>query len=96
MKIIYLPEALVDMVWVRQYYSERFPEGYRNAREQIRKSERVVREQKFAGRSSQRIADARELRVQRTPFTFIYRIKTTRIEILRVVDERSDWQPDAD
>lgn len=91
MKIIYFPRALDDMAWVRRYYSRIFPEGNSRARAQLRRTETIVREQSNIGHPSERVEGAREFHIQKTPFTFLYRPFPDRIEILRVIDERSDW-----
>jgi plasmid stabilization system protein ParE len=79
------------MAWVRRYYSKIFPEGNSRARAHLRRTEEIVMEQPNIGHASDRVEGARELHIQRTPFTFLYRPFPDRIEVLRVIDERSDW-----
>lgn len=91
MKIIYLREALKDMQWVRHYYRNIFPAGQGNARESLRTAERTIFEHPFIGAPCEEIETAREYRISRTPFSFVYQVLDDRIEILRVIDNRSDW-----
>lgn len=90
MDIVFLATAKRDLRWFRSYYVRTFPEGGGKANQEFLGALERLSAFAESGPVSLRIEGARELRVQRTPFTFIYRIKTTRIEILRVVDERSD------
>ena len=91
MKVVYLGRALRDMAWVRQYYRIVFPAGRSNAREQLRKAESLIAKNPFMGHSSEEIAGARELYIPRTPFSLIYQVTNERIEVLRVIDNRSNW-----
>lgn len=91
MKVIYLTQALRDMHWVRKYYSNVFPAGRSNARSQLRKTEQLISENPMVGHSSEAVNDAREFHISRTPFSFIYRVTKEHIEVMRVVDNRSDW-----
>ncbi len=91
MKIIYLHEALKDMQWVRHYYRNVFPAGQGNARESLKTAESTVSRHPFIGRPCEEIETGREYRIGRTPFSFLYQVFDDRIEILRVIDNRSDW-----
>lgn len=91
MKVIYLAQALRDMHWVRKYYSEVFPAGRSNARSQLRKTETLISENPLAGHPSETVSGAREFHISRTPFSFLYRVTQENVEIVRVVDNRSNW-----
>jgi plasmid stabilization system protein ParE len=91
MKIVYLREALKDMQWVRHYYRNVFPAGQGNARESLRTAERTISQHPFIGSVCEEIEIAREYRLTRTPFSLLYQVFDDRIEILRVIDHRSDW-----
>jgi plasmid stabilization system protein ParE len=91
MKVVYLPQALRDMQWVRKYYYEVFPAGRSNARAQLRKNESLISENPLVGHMSETVNGAREFHISRTPFSFLYRVTKEHIEILRVIDNRSNW-----
>lgn len=92
MKVIYLAQALRDMSWVRKYYAEVFPAGRSNARSQLRKTETLISENPMVGHPSETIGGAREFHISRTPFSFLYRVTKEHIEIVRVIDNRSNWE----
>ena len=91
MKVIYLAQALRDMNWVRKYYSEVFPAGRSNARSQLRKTETLISENPLAGHASEAVVGAREFHISRTPFSLLYRVTKENVEIIRVIDGRSNW-----
>jgi plasmid stabilization system protein ParE len=91
MKIVYLRDALEDMRWVRHYYRNVFPAGQGNARQALRATENTIAQHPHIGHPCEEIATAREYRINRTPFSFLYRVVDDRVEILRVIDNRSDW-----
>ena len=88
MEIVFLRTALTDLVWFRQYYKAVFPEGAAKAKAQFTAIIQVLMDNPFIGRISTDHTDVRELHIARTPFTVIYRIKDTTIEVLRVWDDR--------
>ncbi len=94
MNAIYLTQALRDMNWVRKYYNDVFPAGRSNARSQLRKTETLISENPMVGHPSEKIYGAREFHISRTPFSFIYRVSEEHIEIMRVIDNRSNWTSD--
>jgi plasmid stabilization system protein ParE len=96
MKVIYLTQALRDMSWVRKYYSDVFPAGRSNARSQLRKTETLISGNPFVGHSSETVSGAHEFHVSRTPFSFLYRVTKDHIEIVRVIDNRSNWHENID
>ena len=89
MRLVYLPRAVRDIAWMRDYYGRVFPEGRAKARDHLRAAERLLVEHPEIGRPTD-VSQVRELVIARTPFTFIYRLKDDRIEILRVWDDRAD------
>jgi plasmid stabilization system protein ParE len=88
MRLVYLPSAARDLLWLRHYYERIFPEGAAAARARIRAVERLILDNPHIGRPTHR-AGVRRLTVARTPFFFVYRATPERIEILRVIDGRS-------
>jgi plasmid stabilization system protein ParE len=90
-KLVYLADTQPDMRWFRRYYSNAFPDGRANAQKQFLATQRILLENPHIGHPSETFEGAREFDVVRTPFIFVYRLRADRIEVLRVVDSRSDW-----
>ena len=91
MRLVYLPAAVRDLLWLRHYYERVFPEGAAGAagaRARIRAMERLLRDNPHAGRPTHR-EGVRRLTIRRTPFFVVYRPTPERIEILRVFDGRA-------
>ena len=88
MRLVYLPSATRDLLWLRQYYERVFPEGAARARERIHAVEELLLDNPHLGRPTHR-PDVRRLRITRTPFSFVYRPTAARIEVLRVIDGRA-------
>lgn len=89
MEIVYLPSAVADLQWMRLYYSRVSPQGARRARQHLLAIERLLADNPHAG-EAMGIADVREFPIRRTPFSIIYRVRSRRLEILRVWDQRGD------
>lgn len=85
MKLVYLPTAFADIVWMRRYYRDVFPQGAKKAREHLVAIERLIMENPNAGR---RFRAGREIPIIRTPFTIIYRVRGDTIEVVHVWDAR--------
>ena len=92
MNVVYLPSSLPDVAWVRKYYTEVFPEGAKHANKQIRKAEALIVLQPGIGRDADASKSAQLYVIPKTPFTFIYRVKGENLEIMRILDERSDFE----
>lgn len=88
MKIVFLQDAAQDIRWFRYYYQSVFPEGSAKARAQLRAVQVTLAANPYAGHPSEVRVDVRELSIPRTPFTIIYRVVPTQIEILRLWDTR--------
>ena len=88
MRLVYLRSAARDLLWLRTYYEQAFPEGAAKARDAVRRMEALVADNPFIGRPTHR-PDVRRLRIMRTPFFVLYRPTPQRIEILRIIDGRS-------
>jgi hypothetical protein len=69
MRLVWLPAATCDLLWLRQYCERVFPEGAAAARARIRAMERLLL---HAGRPCHR-AGVRRLLIRRTPFFVVYR-----------------------
>ena len=92
MRLVFLASSIDDLRWFKQYYMNVFPEGRVKANKQFLALQKALKINPYIGHSSDGMEGAREHHILRTPFTFIYRIKQDRIEILRVIDNRSDWK----
>lgn len=88
MRLVYLPSAVRDVAWFRFYYRAVFPAGDRNARNNLRAVQDLVKANPYIGRPSPDRDGVRELHVRKTPFTMIYRVAPEQIEILRLFDGR--------
>jgi plasmid stabilization system protein ParE len=89
-KVVYAEKALQDMGWFRRYYSTVFPEGKGRARESLLRTEALIAENPSIGHPVEHGSEAREFPLLRTPFVIIFRVKSDRIEILRVLDLRAE------
>ncbi|MDQ0396358.1 type II toxin-antitoxin system RelE/ParE family toxin [Labrys monachus] len=92
MKIVYLAGTTADIAWMRNYYAHVFPEGRKRAREHFKAAEALLSETPLIGRTTA-VPEVRELVIPRTPFSFLYRVRPERIEILRIWDGRADRPP---
>ena len=88
MKIVFLESTRRDIQWFRFYYGAILPDGSARARRQLKSMQAVLSANPFAGRRSVSHPEVRELSIPRTPFTLIYRVMPTQIEILRLWDNR--------
>lgn len=89
MRVAYLQSAARGLVWFQKYYTTIFPEGGRLAREQLKQTELNLVDNPRIGRSLNE-QSLRLVRLARTPFSLVYRVVTDRIEIIDVIDHRSD------
>jgi len=89
MRILYLASARDDLLWLRRYYTEVFPDGAARALHHLLAAEHLLRANPYIGKRAE-VEGVRELRIARTPFSLIYRVREDRIEILRVWDGRKD------
>lgn len=90
MKIIYLASAKPDLRWFKHYYMSRFPEGRRNADTQFLSTKALLLANPFVGHSVENIEGARIYSIPRTPFSFVYRVTEEAVEVVRVLDTRSE------
>lgn len=94
MRIVFLPAAVADLRWLHDYYVRVFPDGHDRAVRQLKSTLQTLRANPHAGRTSEVESGVRELVVPRTPFVILYRVQREkgRIEVLRVIDARSNWR----
>jgi toxin ParE1/3/4 len=92
MRILFLENSLEDLRWFKRYYTEVFPQGRAKADQQFLATKRLLRENPRIGNPFELVEGAREFPVSRTPFAFLYFVRDENIEVLRIVDNRSDWR----
>jgi len=92
MRIVFLPASRADLRWFHRYYTDIFPDGHKRATDQFDLTLETLRTNPNIGKSSEIHQGVRELPIARTPFMVIYRTTTNRLEILRILDTRSDWK----
>lgn len=92
MKLVYLKTAIADLRWFKHYYMTVFPEGRLKADQQFSATQKLLKVNPYIGQPSELSETVREHPVPRTPFTCVYRVVGELIEVLRVVDGRSDWR----
>ena len=92
MKLKFLASTTTDLKWMRFYYRRVFPDGAINAKQQYLKASSAILDNPLIGHASESIKDAREFYIARTPFSFVYRVTKDHIEIIRVIDGRSNWE----
>jgi plasmid stabilization system protein ParE len=88
MKIVYLKSAAEDVAWFRYYYRSVFPAGSNNARASIRSLQKLLAANPYVGHTSEAHKGALEFPIMKTPFSLIYRVTRTQIEVLRLWDTR--------
>lgn len=91
MKIVFLRSATPDLRWFKRYYMTAFPEGRRNADQHFQAILSLLLSSPLIGGPVDDFQNAREHPIQKTPFSVIYRVKGERIEILRILDQRSGY-----
>ena len=69
MKILYLDDALDDLVWFHHYYTYVFSEGAKNALRQFDITEELLTANPFIGKVIGR--NIRKLAIPKTPFSYI-------------------------
>ena len=88
MYIVYLENSLDDIKWMKFYYSNIFPAGKKQASIHIKITEQIIINHPYIGKIIDNEKNVRELIINQTPFSFLYRINEDRIEILRLWDQR--------
>lgn len=92
MRITFLQRALEDLKWFRFYYENIFPQGINKAQKQYYFTKALLKDNPYIGHLINE-NDIREFSIPGIPFSFIYRVESERIAVLRVWDERQD-RPD--
>ena len=87
MTLVFLPTTAQDLAWFRHYYTRVFSEGEAKAVQQLERLCQLIEANPWLGQPGD-VPGTREMHIPRTPFTLIYRVAETRIEVLRLWDER--------
>jgi hypothetical protein len=80
MCILFLAKAKRDLRWFKRYCVDAFPDGRSKAETQFARVQLILSANPFMGHASEKVDGARELHIQRTPFTLLYRPFEDRIE----------------
>lgn len=91
MNIVYSDKALTDLIWFGHYYDVVFPDGAVPAYKRMENCHILLASNPYLGRPSEDQPKVRELVIPKTPFTLIYTLSETQIEILRIWDERQGF-----
>ncbi len=86
MNIVYLPSTKDDLIWFHHYYTHVFPEGSVKALRKFDAMAEILSVNPFIGKKI--TGKVRKLTIPKTPFSYIYQITSTQIEILRIWDDR--------
>jgi hypothetical protein len=89
MEIVFLPSSVAGLEWFRFYYSQVFPAGARNAIARYEKMKMALTATPQAGYPVGE-SDSREYVIPKTPFSVVYRVRGQQIQILLLIDNRSD------
>jgi plasmid stabilization system protein ParE len=87
-RIVYLKTAIVDLHWFRHYYEDYFPEGLAQANASFEKCLRLVAALPRIGRTAGK-SPRRRFSIPKAPFTIVYQEKGDVVEVLRILDQRS-------
>jgi plasmid stabilization system protein ParE len=92
MRLVYLASAKPGLRWFHRCYTSVFPQGKSLADRRFLAIQTLLKSNPRAGHESEIVPGAREFPVPQTPFGFVYQLKDDHIEVLLVVDNRSDWR----
>ena len=91
MNIIWSPEAIQDLIWLRAYIAEESPAGPRRIVLRIlRNVEHLLPDNPHIGRPG-RVPGTRELVIPQVPYIVPYRVQGEAIQILRVYHSARRW-----
>lgn len=88
MRTEFLEDTAQDIQWLRYHYRSVLPEGSAKARANLIAIQKTLAADPYACHPSDARENERELSIPRTPFTLIYGVAPTRIEILGLWDTR--------
>jgi plasmid stabilization system protein ParE len=87
-RIVFLASTKRDLVWFGEYYQRSFAEGRVKAVAHYLQTKAVLKGNPNIGHPSEEDG-LREFPISRTPFVFIYRVRGSDIEIVRLWDNRA-------
>jgi toxin ParE1/3/4 len=91
MNIVWSPEAIEDLISLRDYIAEESPAGaLRVVLRILHTIEQVLPDNPHMGRSG-RVPGTRELIIPQTPYIVPYRLQRDTIQILRVYHSARRW-----
>lgn len=89
MKFVYLKSCKEDLLWMRKYYNQVFPDGKNSASKNFETVRSLLVQHNYLGVEVGFGKNVRKFQIPKTPFSVIYRIQKDRIEVLRILDERA-------
>ncbi len=92
MQLVWLPGAIGSRDAQLEYIAQDNPRAAIEQGDRIAHQVGLLTEHPEMGRVGRR-QDTRELVISRTPFIVVYRLKTGRIEVLRVLHAAQKWPP---
>lgn len=87
-EVVFVGAAQLDLQWVRIYYAKYFPEGIGQASARLEKCWRRLAAFPKMGRVTGKLP-RRRFSVPNVPFTIVYRENEDIVEVLRILDQRS-------
>lgn len=90
MNIVWSPEAIEDLAALHAYIVEDNPAAAQRVLLGIIRNVEVLAEHPHMGRPG-RVAGTRELVVPRTPYIVPYRVRDSRVQVLRVYHAARRW-----
>lgn len=91
MEVFWLQEAISDVEEIVEYIAERNSAAAPKVAAALHDASVRLGTHPHLGRQG-RVAGTRELVVSRLPYVLAYRIKRERVEVVRVIHGRRDWQ----
>lgn len=89
MDLIFLDSTGPDLDWFRSYYGSIFPEGSIKASAAFVAAVDRLMANPYIGRPMLR-EGFRKLLISKTPFSIVYQVSATRIDVVRIWDERAN------
>ena len=90
MKLVWLRRAIADRDMQLDYIAQDNPLAAISQDEQIEHQVDMLMQHPQMGRPG-RLRGTRELVISRTPFIVVYRVKGTRIEVIRMLHSSQQW-----
>lgn len=89
MKFVYLKSSTEDLLWMRKYYNQVFPNGKVSASKNFEMVKSLLLQHNCLGVEVGFGKNVRKFQIPKTPFSILYRLQKDRIEVLRILDERA-------